>query len=63
MSWRAIKVALSSVAALVCIAMEPVFITVIGRHMGAGDMPAAERGGQMLRKKHEDTKYQAESRG
>ncbi len=32
-----------SMAALVCIAMGPVFITVIGQCMGAGDIPAAER--------------------
>lgn len=31
-----------SMAALVCIAMGPVFITVIGQCMGAGDIPQAE---------------------
>lgn len=31
-----------SMAALVCVAMGPVFITVIGQCMGAGDMEAAE---------------------
>lgn len=31
-----------SVAALVCVAMGPAFITVIGRCMGAGDLRAAE---------------------
>lgn len=31
-----------SVASLVCVTMGPVFITVIGQCMGAGDVPAAE---------------------
>ncbi|MDO4265325.1 MAG: MATE family efflux transporter [Eubacteriales bacterium] len=31
-----------SVAALVCVTMGPVFITVIGQCMGSGDIPAAE---------------------
>ena len=31
------------VAALVCVTMGPVFITVIGQCMGAGDIPEAEK--------------------
>lgn len=40
--FQLVKVALSSVAALVCVAIGPAFITVIGRCMGAGDLRAAE---------------------
>ena len=40
--FQLVKVALSSVAALVFVAIVPAFITVIGRCMGAGDLRAAE---------------------
>ena len=39
-----------SMAALVCTAMGPVFITVVGQAMGAGDVQAAEEGIKKLMK-------------